>query len=170
MLGLGIDTPAPVAWIECKDGLTLRESYYISREVPVEGDLRYWERLSPTARDTLLQAYAAFMVKLHERGVLHHDLSPGNVIWTRDSDGTFTFRLVDLNRMSFYNRPLHVKQRLSNFRNINELPEETHRLAHFYALAAGYEPEEFAERAVRVLEDQKKSKARLRRLKKALFK
>ncbi|MDE6397311.1 MAG: hypothetical protein K2K84_08565, partial [Muribaculaceae bacterium] len=119
LLSLGIGTPPPVAWIEIKRGGQLRESYYISLEVPVEGDLRYWERLPAVERDTLLEAYARFMVRLHEHGVLHHDLSPGNVIWTRDEHGDYNFKLVDLNRMSFFDRPLHVKQRLSHFRNIN---------------------------------------------------
>ena len=168
LLNIGIDTPAPIAWIEKKHGLGLRSSYYISREVMVEGDLRYWERLAPRERDTLLEAYARFMVKLHEHGVLHHDLSPGNVIWTHDNDGCFVFRLVDLNRMTFYDGPLHVKQRLSNFRNINDIPEETRRIARFYAHEAGYDPDEFADSAVEVLEGQKRRKARLRRLKSLL--
>lgn len=168
LLKLGIDTPAPVAWIEIKQGAKLTDSYYISVESLVDGDLRYWENRPEKERDEILNAYARFMLLLHEQGVLHHDLSPGNIIWTRDERGVYHFKLVDLNRMTFYRRPLHVKQRLSNFRNINSLPDETRRLARLYAEIAGYEPYSFADRAVDILNRADRRKSRLRRLKNAL--
>lgn len=165
LLESGVGTPRPVAWIEKKSEGQLRESYYLSVEEPFDGDLRYWEKRPEKERDELLDAYSQFLFGIHEKGILHHDLSPGNVIWKRDKRGQYSFMLVDLNRMSFFNHPLSKKQRLSNFRNINELPEETRRLALLYDYKSDSYRPIFAEKAVATLNKQKRRKTRLRRLK-----
>lgn len=105
LLNLGIDTPTPYACIEeytC--GGLLRRSYFVSRQLP-DGftDVRYVDRRPDF--EELVSALAAFVARLHRKGVWMKDLSPGNVMVRRsDGDGgkaRYHFVLVDINRMDF---------------------------------------------------------------------
>jgi serine/threonine protein kinase len=97
LLEHGIYAPDPVACIlESKHGL-LSRSYYINRYLPAD-----------TVRDLMggvvqghekeLDAFATILVHLHEQGILHLDLSPGNVLIRPEGD-TYSFFLIDVNRM-----------------------------------------------------------------------
>ena len=48
----------------------------------------------------LLEALAQFTAAQHDRGVLHLDYNPGNIL-VRSEGGGFQFALVDLNRLRF---------------------------------------------------------------------
>ena len=55
----------------------------------------------PQARQfEILDAFAAFTVRLHEKGVLDYDYNPGNIFYYRE-DGAWNFALIDVNRMAF---------------------------------------------------------------------
>ena len=46
---------------------------------------------------------------MHEKGILHKDFTPGNILYKKDDAG-YHFMLVDINRMSF--GPISTKQGL----------------------------------------------------------
>ncbi|MCH5219981.1 MAG: hypothetical protein J1F20_05360 [Muribaculaceae bacterium] len=163
-----LPTPAPIAWIEKKSGGRLSESYYICEQSPYENNLRIWEKWDEATRDKVLYKYARLMVKIHEAGVWHHDLSPGNILWTDTADDDIKFHIVDLNRMTLLNRPLNTKERFSNFRNINLVSAETARLARHYADAVGMSPDKAEQLAVKTLADDRKRKERLHKIKKII--
>lgn len=117
LISLGFNAPEPIAFAERRDGVLLRESYYFSTEVKGD-DLRYWERRADAAE--LTDALAAELVRLTRAGVCHLDLSPGNVIFTRDSEGRYSFSFIDLNRMDFGVTD-RDKLLTSVFERINEL-------------------------------------------------
>lgn len=100
MLSLGIDTPAPVAYIEIRDSGLLSDSYFISSR-------SFDKPLYPELVDTpdydkdLARDVARFMVSLHEKGVLHGDPNLNNILYHRDSDGKPHFTLIDTNRTKF---------------------------------------------------------------------
>lgn len=160
LLEAGIGTPDPRAWIECKSGGRLKESYFISKYIPTE-NMRQWEEKPDN--ETLLREFAHEIVKFHNAGIYHKDFSPGNALYAPDGDRHYKFYFVDLNRMEF---GVHDRKKLMrNFRAINLLEEETARLARIYADEAGIGPEAAAREAIRNLKCYKASKARHRAMK-----
>lgn len=130
LLQMDFGTPAPIAWMECRNTLSLGLSYYICEEVRGK-DLR-----SLTAKpeaEPLIHALAREMGRLHSAGVWHKDFSPGNILYTsetREGKMLFKFYLIDLNRMQFGVK--HPGKLLSNFGMLgNEL--EVRRIARAYA-------------------------------------
>ena len=103
----------PVACIEYEDYRCLRRSYYVCRHWPHDQDLTaLLYRGVPSGADAraLLEALAQFTAAQHDRGVLHLDYNPGNILVRSENDG-FEFALVDLNRLRF--RPLNIGDRIS---------------------------------------------------------
>ncbi len=95
----GFSTPESIAYIEVKRHGLLAESYYISTETnlpPIE------EQLDKTDFNvSLAEDFADYVVRLHEKGILHHDLNDTNVLY-RDGKEGFSFTVIDCNRMRFY--------------------------------------------------------------------
>lgn len=164
LIKLGFHSPTPIAYAEVKRNGMLAESYYISTEV--EGDnVRYWE--SKPHLDELLGALAADLYQLHKAGVWHKDFSPGNVIYTRDSSGSYTFNYIDVNRMEF---GVHDRKKLmSMFRAINENREYLAKFARYYALASGL-PESVVIREAAEARAQYEAEQRRKKVFKKLFK
>lgn len=166
LLEVGIDTPTPVAYVEIKQNGLLTRSYYVSVHSPYSRTLRTWENWSADERDKVLEDYAALMAKAHSLGILHHDLSPGNILWQTNAEtGKTDFHIVDLNRMSFRGRPLKTSERFSNFRNINFKKEETSRLGRIYGKITGLDEDESSARAVAALAKDRRKKERLKKIK-----
>lgn len=96
----GINTPDPVAYLECKQGLRFMQSYYISIQEEFDGLMREFKTGELTGREDLLRQFAQFTANMHQKDVLHLDYSPGNILYKKE-DQTYLFYLVDLNRMYF---------------------------------------------------------------------
>lgn len=101
LLKAGIETPEAVAYIEDRRMGLLRESYFISVQCPYPN--RFYEVLDMDESQyvPLAEAFASFTARMHKARMMHRDYSPGNILWKRDSDGTFRFSVVDINRMYF---------------------------------------------------------------------
>jgi serine/threonine protein kinase len=113
----GIHTPAPVAYIEIKKFGLLFNSYFIAvksrfnceiRELTVSSDLS-------EATYQVLSDFARFTADVHQKGILHKDYSPGNVLFGKVGDH-YEFELLDLNRMKFCKIGLKV-----GCKNLNRL-------------------------------------------------
>lgn len=143
---LGLDTPKPYAYIEVRNGLRLHESYYICEHI-IADDMREWEHKPDSGH--LVMALAKEMARLHKAGVLHKDFSPGNILYTGNSEKGYRFYYVDLNRMRFGVKS--KKAFMGNFRSINLDEKETARLGRHYGEASGLDPEKTAGEAVRQL-------------------
>ncbi|MDR1258860.1 MAG: serine/threonine-protein kinase [Tannerellaceae bacterium] len=99
----GVNTPSPVAYMEEKKGGLLSRSFYISSYVGYPGLLRELNDRSLDQVKDLAEAFAHFTADVHNRGILHRDYSPGNVLYEK-KEGQYHFCLVDINRMSFCKR------------------------------------------------------------------
>lgn len=97
----GIPTPAPVAYIEIRNGMgLLTDSYYICRYLDMP-PIRDGLNEDGEFNREMTRSFARFAAMLHEKGVLHHDLNSTNVMFIRDNGG-YRFTLIDINRMKIY--------------------------------------------------------------------
>lgn len=140
---LGIGTPEPVAWVECRRRGLLCDAYSVTRR----SDCRPLSQATgafpaPDATE-VLDAFARFAVRLHEAGVCHDDFNHGNVLWERDSaTGGFRFELIDINRMRFFRRALSARCSMVSLRRLSCPPEAFLYLLDRYALHRGRDAEE----------------------------
>lgn len=135
----GINTPAPVAYIEKRSGFGfLTESYYISLhlELPTFRDLR---NRKPADWAGLLRAFTRFTYDFQQKGVYFLDHSPGNTLVDRKENGEYAFYLVDLNRMKF--RTLSWEEGLKNFSRLGIEAGDAAIIAGEYALLTEQKPE-----------------------------
>lgn len=162
LLEMGINTPAPLAYIEVKEGCRLTRSYYMSQQMNQLETVRNWERFP--FKDSLLASMTVFMKELIDKQIYHRDFSPGNILFERNPDGSFKFYLVDLNRMEFGVTDRSKMMRM--FRAITLIPEQNRELALHFARTCGLDAEQTAAEAARQLQNYFDQKARLAQIKK----
>lgn len=106
-------TPEPIGYIEFYSFCLLKESYFVSMQFDYNFTIR--EPLLDNSfedRDEIFKAFARFTLQLHNNNIFHNDYSPGNILIKKDGNN-FIFKIVDINRMGFYE--LSLKQRAKNF-------------------------------------------------------
>ena len=137
LLSLNIGTPKPLAYIENRGFLGLRNSYYISEHLNY--DLTYRELvtdLNYPNHESLLRAFTRFTYCLHEKGVYFLDHSPGNTLIVLN-EGEYNFYLVDLNRMKF--QSLSFSDRMGNFSRLTQNADMVAVMSDEYAKVSGLE-------------------------------
>ncbi len=101
----GIPTPRPLAVLEKRRGGTAVEGYFLAERISgvreIRGLFREW---SGADLDRLLRSLAVFLRTCHRQGVLHRDLSDGNILVAEDGRGGFLFYLLDTNRIRLLKR------------------------------------------------------------------
>lgn len=118
LMQLGIPTPEPIGYREDYHGIWIRETYLITRYSDYH-PLSELTNAFPTEGTTeALDAFAAFTVELHKKGILHGDFNNGNTQWKRDDQGNYHFELIDINRMQFRSRELTRRESLRNLHRI----------------------------------------------------
>lgn len=127
LLGVGIPTPDPVAYIEVYKGGLLERSYYICLMLDV-CHVREWQLRADS--DRITDGIADILLKLHRAGIWHRDFSPGNVIFDKD----YRFYLIDINRMQFDS--MSRNRIINNFMRINRDAAATEQLIRTYARLA----------------------------------
>lgn len=104
----GLSTPEPVAWMG--DGRTY---YFVS--LPTEARPVKAELIERKPRNqAMIVPYARFVASLHQQGVLHRDLNPTNVLFTPQPGGGYSFELIDINRMRFFDGPVPKAECMEN--------------------------------------------------------
>ena len=109
----GIGTPAPIAYILIYHHGLLAESYLITACSPLKRNMYEFRHHPLNGYEYIVTAFARFTAKLHDKGILHCDYSPGNILFDIRPDGTVDFELVDINRMRF-NRPISPREGCKN--------------------------------------------------------
>ena len=165
LLEMGVGTPAPIACIEHREFQCLRQSYYVSRYWRHDYDLTalLYRGVSP-GPDThvLLEQLARFTAEQHDRGVLHLDYNPGNIL-VRARGGSFDFALVDLNRLRFTH--LDMQDRISGLVRLTTIADYMRIIGRHYASLCGTDPDDFCRR---LEADQRRFVTRRHRLKRML--
>lgn len=145
LLEKGIKTPMPIGYVEVKGACgILKQSFYISSWEPGEYIMSdVIEKESDEAR-AILMAFGRFMAtKMHPAGFWHEDLSPGNILITKNSNHSYTFSIIDLNRIR---KKKYISPRIGigNLKKLTNQPIPLSIMAESYALASGNNPARFA--------------------------
>ncbi len=154
----GFATPAAIAFMEERRCGLVRQVYYVCEHTdaqPIRPRLIEQEPFD----QTLATAYARFVAQLHEAGVLHRDLNPTNVLFkengatTHNSEGrpAYTFELIDINRMRFYDTAVPRAACMENLTLFYWLTPAYRFILDEYAAARGWTGEDKAE-AIKVKE------------------
>ena len=164
---LGVNTPAPIGYVEFPSLFLFKESYYISEFFDFDFEIRaVLTDDTFTDREKILKAFVAFSYDLHNKGVYHVDYSPGNVIIKKLKDG-YEFAIIDVNRMKFIEYDDEI--RFKNLSRFSTSSEDLEFIAREYAVLAQMD-EDFAIRTLRKYHNEHQqylvNKKRLKALKK----
>ncbi|MYJ87916.1 MAG: serine/threonine protein kinase [Rhodobacteraceae bacterium] len=143
LLELGVQTPDPIGCIEYLEYNCIRQCYYICRfwEQNYELSKLLYQGIS-TGVDSqiILRELASYTSKQHDRGILHLDYNPGNIL-ARLEDNKIDFSLVDLNRLRF--TQLSYKERISGLIRLTLIPETMRMIGNYYSKNYGADQEKF---------------------------
>jgi tRNA A-37 threonylcarbamoyl transferase component Bud32 len=146
LLQVGVETPAPIAFIEQYESGLLAHGYFIcifEKEYEHIRDL-----MDGTQKDSdLLKKLAMYIADLHANGVLHLDMSPGNILYKKSADKVH-FSLVDNNRMQFM-PIISTEKRYKSLKRLTEDKEILIEMAKYYAKASGLDEAESIEKISR---------------------
>lgn len=132
-----IGTPKPIAFFEEYDFIGLTNSYYVSEHLIY--DLTFRELVEipefPNA-ETILRQFTRFTFEMHQKGIEFLDHSPGNTLIIDNKDETYSFYLVDLNRMKFHNS-INFQTRMKNLSRLTPKKEMVAVMSNEYAKLSG---------------------------------
>ncbi|HIP47329.1 MAG TPA: hypothetical protein EYG95_07200 [Campylobacterales bacterium] len=160
---VGEFTPKPLGYIEFIAGGLLTNSYYISIHFNYDFTIR--EPLLDVDfedRDALFIAFTNFTYQLHQKGIYHKDYSPGNIL-IKKQDATYTFQIVDINRMEF--KELSLEERLQNFSKLWADDEDLTFMITAYANLLDEEEAPLIEKALAFSRAHKEKKNMKKKLK-----
>ncbi len=108
-------TAPPAAFLEKRRGGLIARSYFLAERIDGAEEVRgLFRRLGPAELEPLLAALAVHLSLCHDRGILHRDLSDGNILVRKDDSGRFTFYFLDTNR-------IRLRKKLGAFRRSKNL-------------------------------------------------
>lgn len=138
LLSRKIETASPVAYILYQKNGLLGDSYFVSLQS--SGETLYQVGKDPVGlNEDVFRALGTYVANLHENGVYHADLSPGNILFERKKDHV-EFCLLDINRMSF--APVSLKKGCANFARLWGNETAFHLMAETYAATRGFDKKE----------------------------
>jgi len=133
LMEMQIGTPQPVAFFENYDFVGLKESYYACEHL--ENVFEFREIVQNEAfenRDFIIRKFTQFTFEMHEKGIEFLDHSPGNTLIRKNIDGSYSFFLVDLNRMQFH-ETIDFKTRMKNLSKITHKKDMIAVMSNEYA-------------------------------------
>ena len=112
LLENGIETAKPVAYIEERNFIFFRDSYFISEYIdhPVINDVDF---LYIPGNEQLREDFISFTANLHDRQIIHKDYNASNIFYYKQDDH-YKFALVDINRMKFGKGSLWLYMKIFN--------------------------------------------------------
>ncbi|TVR43234.1 MAG: Kdo domain containing protein [Bacteroidia bacterium] len=142
LLQQNIGTPPPVAYFEQKKALLLGKSFYVSLHIREDLTLRTLiDHPGYADREEIVRQFTRFTYRLHEKGILFLDHSPGNTLIIKQKTGEYSFFLVDLNRMKL-NRSMGFQTRMKNFARLSATEDMLKLMSEEYALLTNIDQEQ----------------------------
>lgn len=130
IIELGLNAPQPVAYVEVKQFGLLTQTFFINHYEPDYKHIRE-QMFGREISEDFINALAELISDMHNKGVYHKDLSPGNILFKIENN-KFLFKIVDINRMSF-NKIFSFNDRCKNFSRLTKNDEVLRLLAKKYA-------------------------------------
>jgi len=122
-----LPTPVPVAYLEKKRSPFIDESSYFTVLEEGAEEIRFlFRRLSSDELESLIRSLARHLNFCHKKGILHRDLSDGNILVKKDAQGEYVFFLIDTNRVRLKNK-LGILKRIKNLTRLG-VPDACQRL------------------------------------------
>lgn len=169
LLEFGFGTPQPIAFLENKDFIGLKDSYYVSEHL--QADLTYRELVEIPDfpdHDAILRQFTRFSYDLHQKGVEFKDHSPGNTLIKKVCETKYDFFLVDLNRMEFHDK-MPFELRMKNLCRLTPHKEMVKVMSNEYAKVSGESEALIFETLWKMTADFQYRFHRKKRLKKKFF-
>ena len=137
LMDLGIGTPKPIAYLENFDFIGLNDSYYVCEHLENVFEFRALVQNEDfNKRESIIRQFVKFSYQMHQKGVEFLDHSPGNTLIKDNNDGTYSFYLVDLNRMKFH-ESIDFQTRMKNLSHLTPQKEMIVIMANEYAKLSG---------------------------------
>ncbi len=136
LMNKGIGTPKPVAYYENLDILGLKESYYVCEHINADLTFRELVQTNYPDGENILRQFTRFSFEMHQKGIEFLDHSPGNTLIKNNKNGTYSFYLVDLNRMRFHDT-LDFQTRMKNLSRLTPKKEMISVMSNEYAIISG---------------------------------
>ena len=132
-----IGTPQPVAFFESFDLIGLNESYYVCEHLENVFEFRaIVQNEDFKNREEIIREFTRFSFQMHQKGVEFLDHSPGNTLIKDNKDGSYSFFLVDLNRMKFHST-IDFQTRMKNLSKITHKKDMIELMSNEYAKLSG---------------------------------
>ena len=100
----GFHTPLPYGYILEKENRLLGHSYLVTQQLDGYQTLRIRD-----LPKSLIRRTAEYLAHLHEKGMLHRDLTANNILYKQQGND-YLFSLVDVNQFYFQKKPLRAIQ------------------------------------------------------------
>ena len=122
----GIPTPKPVGYLESRRSPFVQQCFYLYVLEEGVDEIRHLFRLySPEELRSLIEALAHHLSRCHQKGVLHRDLSDGNILVKKNMLHKFTFFMIDTNRIRV-RKKLSLLSRMKNLTRLG-IPRQYQR-------------------------------------------
>jgi hypothetical protein len=133
LIEMQIGTPQPVAFYENFDFIGLKESYYVCEHLENVFEFReIVQNEDFENREFIIRKFTQFTFEMHEKGIEFLDHSPGNTLIHKNTDGSYSFFLVDLNRMQFH-ETIDFQTRMKNLSKITHKKDMIAMMSNEYA-------------------------------------
>lgn len=128
LAGIGVGTVEPVALGEQRQFGVIFENYLVTKEIPdvqpldtfLEKTLRQFDlRKEQSIRRKIGDELARLCARLHEKGFVHNDFHPGNVLIRLDQNDNPHLMLIDLDALALRPVPLPLKEIRDNLAQLN---------------------------------------------------
>lgn len=127
-----VPTPLPLAYLERREHGLVVESYFLSAWVADAREVRDLLRAAPPEDlSRLLMALARFLVFAHNQGILHRDLSDGNLLVRSSRPGVYDLFLIDTNRIRLLSK-IPILSRVRNLVRLGVPPPYQDDFLRFY--------------------------------------
>jgi tRNA A-37 threonylcarbamoyl transferase component Bud32 len=136
----GLRTPAVAAVIERRRRGTVEKAWFVAERIRNAVEIRsLFRELAGPELTPLLAALARDLRAAHEAGLLHRDLSDGNILVGRGPDGAYLFHFLDTNRVR-RKRRLGPTARAKNLIRLGVPAASRPEFLGFYAGPGGPDP------------------------------